>query len=130
MNSKTRTDRPGLAGKPGRRSRENVALLAQLLVLAPEPRELLALGGIQAGLGGGRFHLTPTLLPVGRSHPVPNGLGGGFELAGKVGRVASGTDQLDHLAPELRRVRRMGFGHWGTPHAKASWMSTETGQTQ
>ncbi len=50
------------------------------------------------------------------SQPCPGicpGYGGGFELAGKVGRVASGADQLDHLAPELRCVGRMGLGHRG-----------------
>src|SRR4051794_27294408 len=102
MNSRPGRDRPGLAGEPGRRSREDVALLAQLLVLAPQPGEFLALGRGQRGLGWGGFRLAPALLSVSNSNPVPDGLGGGFELAGKVGRVASGTDQLDHLAPELR----------------------------
>ena len=41
-------DSPGLAGEPGRHSRENVALHPQLLVLAPQPGQLVALGRAQA----------------------------------------------------------------------------------
>jgi hypothetical protein len=98
---------PSTPGKPGRRSRETIALLAQLFVLAPQPGEFLALGRMQGGLGGRGFHLASALLPVSDSDPVPNGLGTGLELAGKIGRVASGTDQFDHPAPELRSAMRV-----------------------
>jgi len=51
---------------------------------------------------------------VSGSNPVSDCLGGRLELAGKLGRLASGTNQFDHLAPELRRVGSMGFGHGDT----------------
>ena len=75
----------------------------------------------------GGLRLAPALLPVSGGDPVPDRLGRGLELAGEVGRVASGTDQFDHLTPELRRIRWMGLGHRRTPHAKASSVSTEPG---
>ncbi|MDO9714644.1 hypothetical protein, partial [Paracraurococcus lichenis] len=46
-------------------SRENVALVAQLLVLAPQAGKFLAFGRVQSSLGGRRLCLTPTLLPIG-----------------------------------------------------------------
>src|SRR4051795_10065579 len=90
-------DHAGLAGKPGRRSRENVALQTQLLVLPPQPAQFLALGRAQAGIGSGlgpppaRAH-SPALaraeagmgsglgppaavLPIGLGHPVADRLG-------------------------------------------------------
>ena len=110
MNPKIRTDHAGLAGKPGRRSRENVALQAQLLVLPPQPGQFLAFGRAQAGIGG-RLCLPAPVLTVGLGNPVADRLGRGFEFASQIGRITPGTHQLDHLPPELRRIGGMGLGH-------------------
>jgi hypothetical protein len=41
------------------------------------------------------------LLPVSLGNPVADRLRRGVELAGEISRVATGTDQLDHLASKL-----------------------------
>ncbi len=43
--------------------------------------------------------------------PMADRLGGGLEPAGRVGRIAFGPDALEHLLPEIRRVRRACSGH-------------------
>ena len=75
---------------------------------------------------GRRLRLSSAVPAISVGHPVPDGLGGGFKLAGDILRIATGSDQVDHLLPELRRVRRACLGHRGTPHAKASSVSIET----
>ena len=99
--------RAGLASKPGGRSREDVALQAQLLVLAAQPNELLAVG---------RRHNLTVLLPaallsVGLADPVADRLGGRLELTRELGRISLGVDQINHLPPEFWRVRRACLGH-------------------
>jgi hypothetical protein len=108
-------DHPSLQGlasarrQRGRGSRENVALQAQLPALSSQPDRFLTLGSRQGRVD--RPGLPAAFLPVGRGNPVPERLGGGPELAGQVRRITSGTDQLDHLPPEFRRVRRTCSGH-------------------
>jgi hypothetical protein len=58
-------------------------------------------------------------------HPIPDGLSGRFKLAGEVGRITAGVDQIHHLSAELSSVGRTGLGHDGTPDAKASSVSTK-----
>jgi len=65
------------ARKPGRRSREDVALHTRLLVLTTQPGQRLALGRAQAIA----FLLPAALLPVSLHDPVADRLGGGLELA-------------------------------------------------
>src|SRR4051795_5719736 len=103
----------GLAGKPGRRSRENVALQAQLLVLPPQPAQFLTFGRAQAGISS-RLGLPAPVLQIGLDHPIADRLGRGFEFASQIGRITPGTHQLDHLAPKLRRIGGMGLGHKDT----------------
>jgi hypothetical protein len=96
-----------LAGEPGRSSRKDVALHAELLVLATQPRQLVTLGRRQ----GVTFLFPAALLPVSLDNPAADRLGGRFELAGQVSRITSGTDQVNNLSPELRRVRWVCLGH-------------------
>ena len=70
------------------------------------------------------------LLQIGMHGPVADRLGGRLELASQVGRVATSADQLDHLAPELRRIRWTCLGHKRTPRAKALSVSTRPGEPQ
>jgi hypothetical protein len=122
---------PASLANRGRRSRENVALHPKLLLLTAELCQFLALRHGQgiAVRNRGRLRTSPPLLAVSGRDPVPDRLSRGLELPGKARRVTPGSDQLDHLAPELRRIRSMRLGHHGTPRAKASWVSTEPGQT-
>src|SRR4051794_24358567 len=53
-------------------------------------------------------------IAIGLGHPIADRLGRGFKLASQIGRVTPGTNQLDHLAPELRRIGRMRLGHKDT----------------
>ena len=90
MNSKTRTGRaPVSRREPGRRSRENVALQPQLLVLAPQPGQLVTLGCGQAV----NLLLPAALLLVGLRNPSADRLRRRLELAGKVVRRAPSTNQ-------------------------------------
>jgi hypothetical protein len=41
-------------------------------------------------------------VPVGLRNPVADGLRGRLELAGKLGRITSSANQIDHLATKLR----------------------------
>jgi hypothetical protein len=97
----------GLACEPGRRSREDLALQPQLLVLAPQPGQIVALGRGQPIT----LLLPAALLPVRLCDPVADRLRRRFEFSGKVNRIATGADQLDHLATEFRRIRRPRLGH-------------------
>ncbi len=126
MNRTTPTARPPFRAqtRPGshraramgarRRSRENVALHPQLLVLAPEACQLLALGRSQGRVGRRRLHLPPALLPISLKDPVADRLGGRFERAGKIGRIAAGTHQIDDRATQLRGIRGTGRRHGNT----------------
>jgi hypothetical protein len=53
-------------------------------------------------------------------NPIANGLRCWFEFTRQVVRIASGTDQVTHLAPKLRRIGWAGLGHSNTPLTKAS----------
>ncbi len=55
---------------------------------------------------------------IGLSDPVADRLRGWFEFARKVLRIASGANQLDHLAPEFRRIGQTGLGHGDTLGSK------------
>ena len=68
---------PQLAGVgAGRRSRENIALEAQLLVLTPQPRQLVTLRRAQDAVGDhGGFPFPAPLLPAGLRDPVADRLG-------------------------------------------------------
>ena len=57
-------------------------------------------------------------------------LGRGLELPSQVPRRSSGSNQLDHLLAERRRVRRSGFRHRGYLLLQQDWVSTEPGQLQ
>ncbi len=87
------------------------ALQLQLTVLAPQPKEFIALARRQGSISGKRLHLPAAFQLVGLGHPVADGLGRRLELTGEIGRIASGADQLDHLAAELHRVRGTGSRH-------------------
>src|SRR4051794_14685802 len=118
MNPKSRTGSRRSRGRtrPSHergRTRENVAFQAQLLVLPSQPGQFLAFGHAQAGISSG-LDLPAALLPIGLGHPIADRLGRGFKLASQIGRVTPGTNQLDHLAPELRRIGRMRLGHKDT----------------
>ena len=76
-------------------------------VLPPQPGQLVPLGRSQAR---GRL-IPPALLPVSRSDPRADRLRGRLELSGKILGRPSGTDQINHLTAELRRIRRMRLGH-------------------
>lgn len=101
----------GLPCEPGCRSRENVALQAQLLVLAPEANGFVALGGSQDIVGDGRLRLAATFPSIGLGNPVSDGLAGRLELASEVGGITTSANQVDDLLPELRRVSWTSFGH-------------------
>ena len=81
--------------------REHIALLLQLSVRTQQTDEFVALGRRQVGIG--RCRLGPLEAPaaVSLSAPVLDSPAVWFELAGEVGQIAAGADQLDHLATEL-----------------------------
>src|SRR5258707_13287047 len=81
-------ERPGPARDPGGRSRENVALQPQLLVLPPQPGQFLTLSRRKPVA----LLLPAALLPVGLRHPVADRLCGRFELPGKLGRISARAD--------------------------------------
>ncbi len=76
--------------------------------------QFLALGRAQTSFGSGLSVPAP-VLPIGLGHPVSDCLGRGFEFTSQIGRITPGTNQLDHLVPELRRIGWMGLGHKDTP---------------
>src|SRR5712691_7005452 len=97
-----RWNRAGLPSEPGRGFFQNLPLLAEDLVLAPEPPQLLA-------LFSGQAVLAVAVVAIGLCHPVADRLGGRLELLREPLRVTPGADQVDHAAPELRRVRWSGL---------------------
>src|SRR4029077_2687352 len=98
MNSKTRTVSCRFACEPGSSSREDVALQPQLLVLTSQSCQLVTLCSGQPAT----LLLPAALLPVGLRNPVADGLRCRLELAGKLGRITSSANQIDHLATKLR----------------------------
>src|ERR1700736_2391651 len=90
-------DHRGLPCDPGRCLCQDIALLAQLPVLTPQTGQLLA-------LGAGRALLSAAFIAIGLSHPVPDRLGGRFELARQLLRCSPRSDQINHLSPEFRRI--------------------------
>src|SRR6516164_9033590 len=86
--------------EPGRCLCQDIALLAQSPVLTPQTGQLLA-------LGAGRAVLTPAFVAISLSHPVPDRLGGRFELARQRLRAAPGSNQINHLTPEFRCIGSM-----------------------
>ncbi len=74
------------------------------MVLTAKLAYLLALCGAQS-------IRVPAYVTVGLRDPVADRLGGGFELTSQLFRSPSGANQLNHLAPEGRRVRRPRFRH-------------------
>src|SRR3954467_10171819 len=55
---------------------------------------------------------------IGLSNPVADRLRGWLEFASKLLRITSGANQLDHLAPEFRRIWQTGLGHGDTLGSK------------
>src|SRR5205823_4263950 len=81
---------------------------AQLPVLTPQTGQLLA-------FGAGRAVLSATFIAIGLSHPVPDRLGSRFELARQRLRCAPRSDQINHLAPEFRRIGSVTLRHSMAP---------------
>src|SRR6266481_4848354 len=114
-------DHRGLPCEPGCCLCQDIALLAQLPVLTPQTGQLLA-------LGAGRAVLSAAFVAIGLSHPVPDRLGGRFELARQLLRCSPRSDQINHLSPEFRRIRSVTLRHrW---HLLLKWKGVhETGST-
>src|ERR1700694_3282399 len=72
--------------------------------------------------------LPATFVAVGLRHPVANCLGRRLELFCQLLRRAAATNQLDHLVPELRRIRRASRTHRELLKRKCSGVH-ETGST-
>src|SRR6516162_9756063 len=97
-------DHRGLPCEPGRCLCQDIALLAQLPVLTPQTGQLLT-------LGAGRAVLSAAVIAIGLSHPVPDRLGGRFELARQLFRGSPRSDQINHLSPERRRIGSVTLRH-------------------
>lgn len=107
--------------------REDVAPLPQLLVLASEPRELVALDGTQGSVGRSEFRLAAALLRIGLGDPAPIAW-----AEGSNSRVRSTRSRPAHMSSSIRHPGAQGervFGT-GTRHAKASLASIMTRQAQ
>jgi hypothetical protein len=75
-----------------------------LPVLPAEAREFLALGG--------GHHVRPrAVLGIGAAHPAGDRGSTRLELARQLLGRAAGADEIDHLAPKLRRISRAIAGH-------------------
>src|SRR5260370_1273910 len=96
----------------------------QLLGVTPEPGQFLTLSRSKPVA----LLLPAALLPVGLRHPVADRLCGRFELPGKLGRIAAGADQVDHLTAKLRCVWRTCLGHLGSLLSKPEGLH-QTGST-
>ena len=81
------------------------ALQAQLLVFTAQAGQLVPLRRRQCDVGRRWLRFSSAVPAVSVGHPVPDRLGGRLKLSGQILRVAAGADQIDHLLPELRRVR-------------------------
>ena len=78
---------------------QDIALLAQLVVLTAEPAQFLA-------LGRGQTLTTNATITTGLTYPVPDRLRGRLELSRQLLGRAAGPHQIDHLTAELHRIRR------------------------
>src|SRR6266850_3364077 len=114
-------DHRGLPCEPGRCLCQDIALLAQLPVLTPQTGQLLA-------LSAGRAVLSAPFITIGLSHPVPDRLGGRFELTRQLLRCSPRSHQINHLAPEFRRIGSVTLRHrW---HLLLKWKGVhQTGST-
>src|ERR1700731_3774268 len=114
-------DHRGLPCEPGRCLCQDIALLAQLPVLTPQTGQLLA-------LGAGRAVLSAAFVAIGLPNPVPDRLGGRFELARQRLRCSPRSDQINHLSAEFRRIGSVTLRHrW---HLLLKWKGVhQTGST-
>src|SRR6202040_57746 len=114
-------DHRGLPCEPGRCLCQDIALLAQLPVLTPQTGQLLA-------LGAGRAVLSAAFVAIGLTNPVPDRLGGRFELARQRLRCSPRSDQINHLSAEFRRIGPVTLRHrW---HLLLKWKGIhQTGST-
>src|SRR5438034_1645465 len=99
-----RRDRAGLPSEPGRGFFQDLPLLAEDLVLAPEPPQLLA-------LFRGQAVLAVAVVAIGLGDPVADRLRRRLELLRQLFRVPPRSHHLNEPPLELRRVRDMGLGH-------------------
>src|SRR5712691_92216 len=99
-----RWNRAGLPSEPGRGFFQNLPLLAEDLVLAPEPPQLLA-------LVRGQAVLAVAGVAIGLGDPVADRLRRRLELLRQLLRVPPGSHHLNEPPLELRRVRDMRLGH-------------------
>src|SRR6202035_2257087 len=104
MNWKTRMGSLRSPCEPGRCLCQDIALLAQSPVFTPQTGQLLA-------LSAGRAVLSAAFIAIGLSHPVPDHLGGRFELARQRLRGAPRADQINHLSPEFRCIGSVTLRH-------------------
>ena len=128
-----RPPRYGLLSKPGRGFCQDVPFFAQAPNLPTQPTQLLSLRSARP------IPATP-LVTVGLHDPVADHLCGRLELSGQLLRTASGSNQLNHLTPQGRRVRRScsvylrqtskaSFGMVDTSFPNGQ-VSTKSGQVQ
>src|SRR5271163_5007506 len=92
------------------------------MVLTSKARQLLPLGARRPV--NALAHVS-----VGLLHPSGNRLPGRLELTRQLLGRASGSHQIDHLSPELRRISGSVAGHQ-TPQKSTSRVSTKPGQLQ
>src|SRR5271154_6013860 len=90
------------------------------MVLTSKARQLLP-------LGARRPVNALADVSVGLLHPSGNRLRGRLELTRQLLGRASGSHQIDHLSPELRRISGSIAGHQ-TPQESTSRVSTKPGQ--
>ena len=90
-----------MAGKPGRSLCKAVALLLNLLELAAQLDQLLALIHRQRGVAAGG---AAALMNSGGLHPRMDAAGVTTELSGQIGDAAACADQLDYLLSKCRRI--------------------------
>jgi hypothetical protein len=57
------------------------------------------------GLGQPAADLPAALVSVSLGDPRANGVAAWLKLAGKIVRITSSTDEVDHLPAKLRRIR-------------------------
>src|ERR1700729_864635 len=122
MNRKPFRPRLALAGEPGCRLCQDVALLTQAMVLTSKAPQFLPLSACRPinALAG---------VSVGLLHPSGNRLCGRLELTRQLLGRASRSHQIDHLSPELRRISGSVAGHQ-TPQKSTSRVSTKPDQLE
>src|SRR6202040_4168223 len=78
----------------------------------PQPGQLITLecGQTTSGL------LPAALVSVSLGDPRANGVAAWLKLAGKIVRITSSTDEVDHLSAKLRRIR--GTCSWHRQHLR------------